>query len=260
MSRVSLLIFLCLTLVGCSSESGLNRGSALSEYQERTVAVDGKQRKYRIFIPTGREEHPNVKVPVMLYLHGSGSRGDENREQAWAFDSAIGPEKSKVDFIVVLPQCRPDLAWVSDEMSTYALAALAESMKELNADPERIYLAGFSLGGHGVWKIASENPGKFAALMPVAGRVIPYEKSESVESYANVARNIGATPAWIFHGAKDDAVPVDFSRKIVTALKESGNVNVRYTEYAEDGHLIFGKAFAEPGFLEWLSEQRLGKK
>ena len=142
-------------------------------------------------------------------------------------------------------------------MSDYALAALEESIKEFNGDPERIYLSGFSLGAHVVWKIAASNPAKFAALMPVAGRVVPYE-SESLPdlSYVNVAKELGSTPVWVFHGAKDDSVPVDFARKIVKTLEENGNKNVRYTEYADEGHLIFGKAFAEPGFLEWLVQQR----
>ena len=77
--------------------------------------------------------------------------------------------------------------------------------------------------------------------------------------YTNVAKAIGSTPVWVFHGAKDDAVPVDFARKIVKALEESGDKNVKYTEYLEDGHLIFSKSFAEPGLLGWLSEQRLEK-
>ena len=240
-----------LAVCGCS-----HRGTPLDDYLERSVVtVDGKVRGYRVFVP--RDRDANKKLPVMLYLHGSGSRGDENREQAWAFDSAIGQVKDSVDFIVVLPQCREDLAWISDEMSDYALAALGESIKELNGDPERIYLAGFSLGAHGVWKIAASTPTKFAALMPVAGRVIPYEGESSPDSpYTNVARAIGSTPVWIFHGAKDEAVPVDFARKVVKALEETGRKNVKYTEYADDGHLIFGKAFAEPGFLEWLAQQR----
>lgn len=240
-----------LLLAGCS-----DRGSALDEYLVREITVAGKTRAYRVFVPKKRD--PNKKLPVMLYLHGSGSRGDENREQAWAFDGSIGLVKDKVDFIVVLPQCREDLAWISDEMSEYALATLDQSVKEFNADPERIYLAGFSLGAHGVWKIAASNPGRFAALMPVSGRVIPYESASPPDlPYTNIAKAVGQTPVWVFHGARDDMVPVEFARKIVKALEESGNKNVKYTEYTDDGHLIFAKAFAEPGFLEWLAEQRV---
>jgi predicted peptidase len=116
------------------------------------------------------------------------------------------------------------------------------------------------------------NPGKFAALMPVAGGIVgerpiePQDREmvapellpllESPDPYAAVAKLIGQTPVWAFHGAKDDSVPVDFTRKMVKALRDVGSKNVMYTEYPEDKHLIFAKAFSEPGFLEWLAEQK----
>ena len=261
-----LLLLLIALSIGCS-----NPGSSIDEYLTREVNVGGKPRGYRVFIPKNRD--PNKKLPVMLYLHGSGSRGNENREQAWAFDGAIGAAKDKVDFIVVLPQCAPETFWASVETSNYALAALDAAVNEFNGDPQQVYLAGFSLGGYGVWQIAAGHPRKFAALMPVAGGVVgqrpidPKDRAviipsvgemlDSEEPYSAVAKSIGNTPVWVFHGAKDDAVPVDFARKIVKALEANGSKNVKYTEYIDGDHLIFGKAFAEPGFLEWLSAQRL---
>jgi len=73
---------------------------------------------------------------------------------------------------------------------------------------------------------------------------------------AEIAKAIGPTPVWVFHGDKDEAVPVEFSRTIVQALKDAGSTNVKYTEYAGDGHQIFGKVILEPGLLEWLAAQR----
>ena len=80
---------------------------------------------------------------------------------------------------------------------------------------------------------------------------------DSPEPYTEIAKSIGKTSVWVFHCAEDDAVPVDFARKIVQALKETGSTNVKYTEYPGDGHQIFGKAIVEPGFLDWLAEQGL---
>lgn len=209
----------------------------------------------------------------MLYLHGSGMRGDDNIAQVDGFRWAIEPIKDKVDFIVVLPQCRANTFWAAKNMADYSLAALDETVKEFNGDPQRLYLAGFSLGGYGVWQIAAGHPGKFAALMPVAGGVVgqrpidPRDREviipevgkmlDSPEPYKEVAKVIGQTPVWVFHGAKDDALPVDFSRKIVQALRDTGSTNVKYTEYPDDGHQIFGKAISEPGLVEWLAEQQV---
>lgn len=209
----------------------------------------------------------------MLYLHGSGARGDDNIEQVDGLRWAIEPIKDKIDFIIVLPQCAPDTFWAAQNMAEYSLDALDQTVKEFNGDPQRLYLAGFSLGGFGTWQIAAANPGKFAALVPIAGGVVgvypinPKDRDAVVpligdmlgspEPYKEVAKAIGPTPVWAFHGAKDDSLSVDFSRTMVQALKDAGNPNVKYTEYPDDGHQIVGKAISEPGLLEWLAEQKL---
>lgn len=266
MIRIIFLTFLLISSLTCS-----NHRNSFDDFLSRRVTVNGKSYQYRVFIPKDRD--PNTKLPVMLYLHGSGARGDDNSEQIDGFRWAIAPLKENVDFIVVLPQCRTETFWAAKEMADYSLAALDATVDEFNGDAQRLYLAGFSLGGYGVWQVAAGNPGKFAALMPVAGGVIgerPIARRDreaiipevgtmldSPEPYRAMAKAIGQTPVWAFHGSADESVPVDFSRKIVQALADAGNKNVKYTEYPNEGHMIFGRSFSEPGFLEWLSHQKL---
>lgn len=266
MFRLAVIISLITTLAGCS-----NHHNSADDFLTRSMTVDGTSYKYRVLLPKTRD--PNAKVPVMLYLHGSGSRGEDNIAQIDNFRWAIAPIKDNVNFVVVLPQCKADSFWAANDMAKYAIAALDESVKEFDGDAQRLYLAGFSLGGYGTWQVGAANPGKFAALVPVAGGVVgerpinPHDRAaiipevgtmlDSPEPYQALAKAIGQTPVWVFHGTKDESVPVNFARSIVNVLKDAGNMNVRYTEYAEDGHQIFGKAISEPGFLEWLSQQRL---
>lgn len=241
-----------------------------NDFVFRSVDVGGKTYAYRIYFPKRRDA--STKTPVMLYLHGGGSRGDDNRSQVDGLGSAIAPVKDKIEFIIVVPQCRKNTYWAASEMTNYALAALDETVREFKGDQTRLYLAGFSLGGYGTWQIAAANPGKFAALIPVAGGVVGerpiaqrdrelmipelLKMLDSPEPYKAVATAIGQTPVWVFHGAKDESVPVEFSRKMVEALKIVGNKNVKYIEYENDGHMIFGKSLSEPGFLEWLAQQK----
>ena len=249
----------------CSGRNGV-----IAEYMERSVALEGKEYRFRVRLPKNRRQ--DGKVPAMLFLHGSGARGDDNIAQVDSFRWAIEPSKDDLDFIAVLPQCRHDTFWSSVEMTSYALAALDASVAEFNGDRDRLYLSGWSLGGYGTWQIAAAYPNRFAALVPIAGGVVgqqpidPRDRAaiipavgemlDSAEPYKAVALALRNTPVWVFHGAADDAVPVDFSRRIVSELGSAGNMKVRYTEYPTDGHMIIIRAFSEPGLFDWLSEQR----
>jgi len=267
--KINISVFLSVALLlisACASRHSFSE----TDFPVRQVAVGNKTYGYRIYVPPDRDL--NSKIPVMLYLHGSGARGSDNIAQIDGFRWMIEPLKDKIDFIAVIPQCERDTFWSSAEMSNYALAALDATVAEFNGDPQRLYLAGFSLGGYGTWQIAAANPGKFAALLPIAGGVVgerpidPRDRAviipelgtmlDSAEPYQAMAKAIGQTPVWAFHGDADESVPVDYSRKMVQALKDAGSKNVRYTEYPHEGHLIVNKAFSEPGLLEWLAQRR----
>ncbi len=129
-----------------------------------------------------------------------------------------------------------------------------KTVEEFGGDRERLYLIGVSMGGYGVWDMAAQNPGKFAALVPICGG----SPLRTGDRFTEIARRIGRTPAWVFHGAKDGVVPVSESRQMVEALKSAGG-NVRYSEYEGVGHNVWLNAAAEPNLLPWLLSQRLGK-
>jgi predicted peptidase len=266
--RLVLVIAIIACFGGCGKTAQLS-----PEFYARSVTVNGERFSYRVFVPVDHD--PTKQNPVMLYLHGSGVRGTDNFQQADAFNKSIEPVKSKLRFIVVLPQCRPETFWASTEMSEYALAALDDAVREFNGDRNRLYLSGYSLGGYGTWQIAASRPGKFAALVPVAGGVVgerpidPKDRAaiipevgmllDSADPYEALAKKLGTTPVWVFHGANDDAVPAEFSRKMVAALRAVGNEHVKYTEYPNEGHSIFPKTIQEPELLEWLGQQKLNR-
>src|SRR5690606_21747330 len=133
-------------LAGCALYRRMHepsRGPLPPEFVERTVNVEGKERKFRVLLPAGRE--PDRKLPVMLFLHGSGESGDNNKEPSYSFASATEGIRERMNLIVVLPQCAANSFWSTNEMATYAMAALDAAIGEFNGDESRTYLAGFSL-------------------------------------------------------------------------------------------------------------------
>jgi len=83
--------------------------------------------------------------------------------------------------------------------------------------------------------------------------------ADAADPYAYVATRLAATPAWLFHGDADGAVPVSESRSMAEALRRAGG-DVRYTEFAGVGHNSWESAYNEPELWRWLFAQRLGRR
>jgi predicted peptidase len=236
------------------------------EFLKRQVTVGENTYGYRVYVPKNRP--PDQKLPVMLFLHGSGSCGDDNEAQIAGFDKFIGENPRNFSFIVVFPQARTGTFW-DTRMIEQAIAALDQTVKEFNGDEKRLYVSGFSMGGLGAWHTAVLYPGKFAALVPIAGRVMPSARErgavsddlislvDSPKPFEAFAEKLKNVPTWIFHGGKDEVVTVAASRRMNRALLEVGNSDVHYTEYEGMGHYSIESALTEPKLFEWLAKQQL---
>jgi predicted peptidase len=234
-------------------------------FVERQVTVDGETYHFRVYLPRHYGRLPR-HWPVVLFLHGSGERGDDNLKQTRVgIGPALEEHRDRYPCLVVLPQARAGKDW-DGPMERVALAALDQTVEELHGDPRRIYLTGVSLGGSGTWYMAARYPHRFAAIVPIAAEVVPTGGDQAPADlkklldgpnpYLSLARALGPAPVWAFHGADDNEVPVAETRRMVTAL-QSVKHPVRYTEYPEMGHASWDAAYADPDLVRWMLSQRL---
>ncbi len=260
----SLILSFLILLSGCS------KNVTEMTFLSRQILVNSNTYNFRVYIPPNHQK--SEKLPVMLFLHGSDERGDDNESQITGFKKIIERNPEKFSFIVVFPQCQKGKIWAG-EMTEQAIEALDQTVKEFNGDENRLYLSGFSLGGYGAWQTALLYPDKFSAIVPISGRILPrLEKSsneksqisseiislaESKNPYQLFAERIGKTPIWAFHGKEDKIVPINQVRKMIETLRSNGNKNVNFTEYENSGHVIIEKVFEEENLFEWLASQRL---
>ena len=241
-------------------------GRVQTGFLDRTVTISGVSYRYQVYVPA--DFHSKKKWPVILFLHGAGERGSDGALQTdVGIAHAIRLNSSRFPFVVVMPQCQKDKIWGDPDMEVQALAALEASIKEFHGDRNRVYLTGLSMGGFGTWELASRSPGRFAALVPICSGVRPLkdwpqlrvtrvEDARIADPYAEVARRIGSTPVWIFHGDADQSVPVEESRRMAEAIKAEGG-NVKYTEYPGVDHNSWDNAYAEPELVPWLLSHSL---
>jgi len=203
---------------------------------------------------------PEKKYPLILFLHGSGECGTDNIQQtrvglpALLKTLVLLPEQ----VIVVAPQCQGGNWWVKGLAMRADYTAAKEPTPSLDvaleicrhliqtkqADPDRIYITGLSLGGFGTWDALQRDPTFFAAAVPICGG--------GDTRFAAALKDI---PLWIFHGREDKNVHPDCSRRMVNALKTVGG-NVAYTEYEKGAHAIWDQAYSEKKLMPWLLKQK----
>jgi predicted peptidase len=208
--------------------------------EESHEPADGsKGYRYLLHLPKGAKEN-DKKWPLLVFLHGSGERGD-NLNRVKAHGPPKLAEKKDMEFIVASPQCPSGRRWKPKTI----VGMIDEVTAKHAVDKTRIYLTGLSMGGFGTWATAAEYPKKFAAIAPVCGG----GKVEWAKKY-------GKLPIWNFHGDKDGAVPVSRSRIMVEAIKKTGG-KVKYTEYPGVGHNSWNATYDNPKLYEWfLSHKR----
>lgn len=232
-----------------------------SGFLDRSITVGKLRMPYQVYVPLGYDGHR--KLPVILFLHGSGERGSDGIKQTQVgMPSQIRWHRDWFDAIVVMPQS-PDDSVFRGPVADGAFAALEKSVKEFHGDRQRLYVTGLSMGGYGVWQQVVDHPGVYAAAVAVCGGVTPsndmqnlYVTTKGDDPFAYVAERARGLPVWLFHGAVDDVVPVKQSRALVQAMRAQGTT-VRYTEYADVGHGAWDRAYAEEELWTWLFAQRL---
>jgi len=118
-----------------------------------------------------------------------------------------------------------------------ALEVLELAQQRFHTDPQRTYLTGHSMGGHGVWHLGATFPDRWAAIGPSAGWISFWSYAgaprpaapEAVQAMLLRAaapsdplalqRNYAQHGVYILHGAADDNVPVDQSRTMNQQLR-----------------------------------------
>lgn len=228
-------------------------------FEARTYrSAHGGTLPYRLMKPANFDAAK--KYPLVLFLHGAGERGTDNRKQLLVGLNYFADPKriDRYPCFIAAPQCPEEDKWadvdwkadrhVMNEKPTPSLAMALEIvtalMKEFPIDPARLYIIGYSMGGFGTWDAIQRYPDLFAAAVPVCGG-----------GDETAAVRIRHVPVWVFHGALDDIVMVVRSRNMVNALVRAGGVP-RYTEYATINHFCWGYTFMDETMLAWLFGQR----
>ena len=200
-----------------------------------------KSLKYIISYPSNFKS--GVKYPVILFLHGAGSRGTDISVLEGNPYFNITKKYTDFPFVTVAPQCNAD-TWfdVFGELTELTL-----SLKDFDfTDAGRIYAMGASMGGYGVWQLAMSLPDVFAAIVPICGGGM----------YWNAGR-LKNVRIWAFHGSDDPAVLPRESIEMVNRAQKAG-ADAKYTIYDNTGHDAWTATYSNPEVFSWLLQSKKG--
>lgn len=205
------------------------------QWPQKPVAKGGYH--WLLHLPQGYEVSKDKSWPVLVFLHGSGERGDDLERVKIHGPPKIAARDPAFPFILISPQAPAEEDWEIDKLD----AILDSVVANYRVDRSRIYLTGLSRGGHATWRWAIAEPTRFAAIAPVAGRGDP-----------GGACRLMDLPVWAFHGDRDDAVLPEGSFNIARAIRACGGRKSRLTIYPDLGHNAWDPAYDDPALYAWL--------
>lgn len=192
-----------------------------------------------LYLPPGYAT-ARERWPLVLFLHGSGERGDELERVKVHGPPKLAAAGTPFPFVLASPQLPEGRRWDASELHRLLGVLLAR----LQVDPARVTATGLSLGGHGCWDWATAYPDDLAGIAPVCGQGEP-------EDVCRMRR----VPVRAYHGADDTVVPPAGAVASVEALRACGG-SASLTLYPGVGHDAWNPAYQDPELVPWLLARR----
>ena len=211
---------------------------------------------FRYFVP--KIIAPQIKYPLVMFLHGAGEKGIDNVSQlkypsTYTF---VQPENQKnYPCFYVAPQSPISPGWfdvqsINEGISLSPTDALRKAMNIINylidrfpnIDSNRIYVTGLSSGGVGAWSMAALYPNKITAIATPSGNF----PSSLVKPIVDAK-----IPDWTFFSSNDRAgIPIWCNQ--LRDLLDRGGDDMLTTVYDGRSHNTWDRAYSDPELLPWL--------
>ncbi|WP_316788307.1 prolyl oligopeptidase family serine peptidase [Pedobacter frigoris] len=206
--------------------------------------IDGSLQYFAVAPQTGGEQK---NAALFFSVHGAGVE---------AIGQARAYESKDWGSLVAPTNRRPRGFNWEDWGRLDALEVLNIAKKQLQPDPQRIYLTGHSMGGHGTWFLGATYPDKWAAIAPCAGYptlkgygsadgLIPESSSSELgqlllrtsnqSDVPKLAYNYKKLGVYVLHGDADETVSVKYARQMKSQLA-AFHPDMSYYEYPGGSH------------------------
>jgi hypothetical protein len=168
----------------------------------------GRLQPYAIYVPPGRPPAQGYGLTLLLHsLSASYNQFEGSRNQSQFASRGQGS-------IVITPSGRGPDGWYYDYAGADTFEVWADVAARYHLDPSFTDIAGYSMGGYGTYKFATQFPDLFAAAQPTVGPPglgiwlppLPPTAGASSNTYNQLA-SVRNVPFLIWDEATDELVP-----------------------------------------------------
>lgn len=186
---VTIIVSIALSVSSCVRKPKIE-GLALTHNSTRfEIDVNGRRRGGAVHIPLLYDK--SRQHSLLFALHGASGTGEIFQQTA-----QLDKIADELDFIVVYPNGL-SRRWEAPDDTAFFDEMIREFSTNYTIDPARIYLTGHSAGAIKAYDLAAALPGKFAAIVPVAGCMIETPGAGGLQPVSVLH----------IHGQKDEDVP-----------------------------------------------------
>lgn len=201
-----------------------------------------------------------TKTGLLIGLHGGGEGAGDKSEAQGTWSAPL----SKYKLMGVFPQAIHLVhdAWNTVEGERFLLALIEMAKRTHDVDPDRVFFAGFSMGGTGSWFMAGRHPHLLAGALPFHGVIFaqPDNQSAVIERlHHGLVPNIRHVPLYYTTGSIDKnckPYSYEFAEKLLDELRAKHK-----GEYVTNFRCVEGLAHAYPPgepqkAFDWMLNRR----
>ena len=210
----------------------------------KNFSRDGLQMKfdYRVF-----GELPEDGRSLFISMHGGGNAPEALNTQQWKNQIRLYEPREGV---YVAPRAPWDdwNMWFKPGLDEFFDALIQTAVVEMEVNPDKVYLLGYSAGGDGVWRMAPRMADRWAAASMMAGH--PGDVSQV---------NLRNVPFMIWRGENDGA----YDRNKLAVEKGRVMDSLQQAEpegYIHETHIVKGKGHwmdrADTAAIAWMTKYK----
>lgn len=232
----------------------LTYGKTTDPLEDKWGAVDltDTEYNYRFIAPDGEKyAKPESGYPLIVWLHGAGESGTDNKLQITANRVTAWGEPETQDLFggayVIAPQmdsAKNPTGWGWNPSVVMAtIEKFIESVGEANIDRSRIVIGGCSMGGMGTWATIKAYPDYFAAAFPICG-------ATTLSGEDLVA--LKALPIYLIHSVDDTTVAITGTLGAYDQMVAAGKTNVYMALYEHVWYDMLAEDAIGMGHFSWI--------